>query len=182
MTLARAAIVRAHRRVEDRRKVNPRVRHEVRLELGQVDIQRAVEALAGGDRADHLGDQAVQMLVTRALDTEAVLADIVHSLIVDEEGSVRVFDGDVGGQHCVVGLYHGGDPGRRQDGEPQLGLSSILGGESCFIAEILPVESSSDLCKGMARDPFPLPTIPSEFAWVEFDWVCELPPSSRAIT
>ncbi|KAF7172830.1 hypothetical protein CNMCM5623_004959 [Aspergillus felis] len=51
-----------------------------------------------------------------------------------------------------------------------------------FIADISPAESSSDLSESPARDPFPLPSMPSEFDWVEFDWVCEPPPSSRAIT
>ncbi|GFF44471.1 hypothetical protein IFM46972_07558 [Aspergillus udagawae] len=51
-----------------------------------------------------------------------------------------------------------------------------------FIADISPAESPSDLSESPARDSFPLPSMPSEFDWVEFDWVCEPPPSSRAIT
>ncbi|GIJ89415.1 hypothetical protein Asppvi_008355 [Aspergillus pseudoviridinutans] len=48
-----------------------------------------------------------------------------------------------------------------------------------FIAEISLAERSFDLSESPARDPFPLPRIPSEFDWLEFDWVCEPPPSSK---
>ncbi|GAQ10151.1 probable arabinan endo-1,5-alpha-L-arabinosidase A [Aspergillus lentulus] len=51
-----------------------------------------------------------------------------------------------------------------------------------LIAEISPVERSFDLSESPARDSFSLPSMPSEFDWVEFDWVCEPPPSSKAIT
>ncbi|GFF22365.1 uncharacterized WD repeat-containing protein alr2800 [Aspergillus udagawae] len=51
-----------------------------------------------------------------------------------------------------------------------------------FIAEISPVERSFDLSKSPARDSFSLPSMPSDFDWVEFDWICEPPPSSKAIT
>lgn len=48
--------------------MNARERHEVGLELIQVDIEGTVEAQAGGDRANHLGDEPVEMIKARARD------------------------------------------------------------------------------------------------------------------
>ena len=51
-----------HRRVRSQHEVDPRVRHEVRLELGDVHVQSAVEAERRGQRRDALADEAVKIL------------------------------------------------------------------------------------------------------------------------
>jgi pheromone shutdown protein TraB len=56
--------------------VDARVRHQVGLELGQVDVQRAVEAERRGERRDDLADQTVQVGVRRALDVEVATAQV----------------------------------------------------------------------------------------------------------
>jgi hypothetical protein len=56
--------------------VDARVRHQVGLELGDVDVQRAVEAERRGERRDDLGDEAVQVRVRRALDVEVAAAQV----------------------------------------------------------------------------------------------------------
>lgn len=71
------------------------------------------------------------MLVRGTGDVEVTAADIVDGLIVDKEGTVRVLDGAVGGQDSVVGLDDGrGETRSRVDGELQLGLLAVLGGQA----------------------------------------------------
>jgi hypothetical protein len=56
--------------------VDARVRDEVGLELGDVDVERAVEAQRRGQRRDDLADEAVQVRVRRALDVEVAAAQM----------------------------------------------------------------------------------------------------------
>lgn len=83
--------------VADQRVVNTRVRHQVGLELVQVDIEGTVEAQTGRDRADHLSDQAVEMLVIWSRDVEVTSANVVDGFVVDQECAVGVLNGAVGG-------------------------------------------------------------------------------------
>jgi hypothetical protein len=64
------------------------VRNQVRLELVQIHIQGAIEAEGRRDRGDDLGDQSVQVLERRARDIEVATADIIDSLIVDQERAI----------------------------------------------------------------------------------------------
>ena len=121
---------RDDRRVGGQREVDARVRHQVRLELGQVDVQGAVEAQWGRDGGDNLADQPVQVGVRRPLDVQIPAADVVDGLVVDHEGAVRVLQGGVRGQDGVVRLDHGrGHLWRRVDGELQLGLLAVVDAE-----------------------------------------------------
>ena len=99
-----ALLVRHNRRVADERIVNARVWNQIGLELCQVDIQSAVKPQAGCDGAHDLSDEAIEMLVVGTRNVKISTANVVHSLIVDEESAVRVLDGAVGGEDCVVGL------------------------------------------------------------------------------
>jgi hypothetical protein len=111
--------------------VNARVWHQVGLELVQVDIERTIEAQTGGDGTDNLGDQAVEMLVVGTGDVQVALADVVHSLVVNKEGAVRVLNGAVSREDSVVGLYHGGGgTGSRVNGEFELALFAVVGREA----------------------------------------------------
>ena len=118
---------RDDRSVSDQREVDTRVRHQVGLELCQVDVQGAVETQRGRDGGDDLADQPVQVGVGRALDVEVAAADVVDGLVVDHEGAVRVLQRGVGGQDGVVGLHHSrGHLRRRVNGELQLGLLAVV--------------------------------------------------------
>ena len=46
--------------------MNSGVGNEIGLELVQIDIERTIETETGCDRADDLGDQAVEMFEIRA--------------------------------------------------------------------------------------------------------------------
>lgn len=125
-----ATLTRDDRCVGDQRVVDTRERHQVGLELGQVDIESTIEAQTGGDGADDLCDEAVQVVIAGAGDIQVATADVVDSLVVHQEGAVGVLDGAVGRQDSVVGLHHGGRHARRRvDGELELGLLAVLGRE-----------------------------------------------------
>lgn len=117
--------------VADQGVVDTRVRYQVGLELVQVDVERTIEAEGGSNRADDLGDQAVEVLVTRAGDVQVATADVIDSLVVDKEGTVRVLDRAVSRQHSVVGFNNSGrDTGSWVDGELQLALLAILSSQA----------------------------------------------------
>lgn len=130
-TLMRAPVGRDDRSVADQGVVDTRIGDQVGLELVEVDIERAIEPQGRGDGADDLGNQAVQVLVARAGDVQVATADVVDSLVVDEEGAVGVLDRAVGRQDGIVGLNDGGrHAGGRVDGELQLALLAVLGGQA----------------------------------------------------
>ena len=70
--------------------MDARVGDQVGLELGDVDVQGAVETERGGQRGDGLGQQAVQVGVGGALDVEVATADVIKSLVVDLVGDIGV--------------------------------------------------------------------------------------------
>jgi len=50
--------------------VDPGVGHQVRLELGEIHVQGAVEPQRGRNRGDDLTDQTIQVGVRRSLDVQ----------------------------------------------------------------------------------------------------------------
>lgn len=119
------------RRVADQRVVDTRVRHEVGLELVQIDVESTVETQRRRDRAHDLGDQAVQVFVRRSGNIQVASANVIDSLVVNQECAVRVLNGAVGGQNGIVGLDHsGGNAWSRVNGELELGLLAVLSGQS----------------------------------------------------
>lgn len=104
------------------------VGHKVGLELVQIDVEGTVESQRRGDGADDLGDETVQVLVARAGNIEVPPADVVDSLVVDEECTVGVLDGAVRRKHGVVGLDNCCRDSRgRVYGELKLALLAVLG-------------------------------------------------------
>lgn len=101
--------------------MNPWVGNQIGLELVEIDIESTVEAQAGGDGADNLGDETVEVLVAGAGDVKVATTDVVDGLVVNKESTVGVLDGAVGGEHSVVRLNDGGGNTRGGvDGELQL--------------------------------------------------------------
>jgi hypothetical protein len=122
---------RDDRGVRGEHEVDARVGDEVGLELGDVDVQGAVEAERGRQRGGHLGEEAVEVGVGRALDVEVAAADVVERLVVEAEGHVRVLEEGVRGEHGVVGLDDRvGDLRRRRDAERELRLAAVVDGEA----------------------------------------------------
>ena len=111
--------------------MNPRVRHQVGLELVQIHVERAVEAQRGRDGGDDLTDEPIQVAVSRPFDVQVALANVVNGLVVDHEGAIGMLQRRVGGENRVVRLHDGGgDLRRRIDGEFQLGFLTVIHGET----------------------------------------------------
>lgn len=111
--------------------MDTRERNQVRLELGQIDIQGTVETETGGNGTDDLSNQTVQVLITRAGNIQLTMANVIDGLIVNKESAIGVLNGAVGGQDGVVGLDHSsGYAGGRVNGELQLGFLAVFGSET----------------------------------------------------
>jgi hypothetical protein len=122
---------RNNRSVADERVVNTGVRNKVGLELVEIDVERTIKSERRGNGADNLSNKAVQVLVRRSGDIEVATADIVDSLVIDEESTVRVLNGAVSRQDSVVRLNNGSrGSGSRVDGELELGLLAVLSRET----------------------------------------------------
>lgn len=129
--LVRATIAGHNRSIRDQRVVDTRIRHQVGLELGQINVEGTIEAQAGSDGADDLGDETVEVLVAGARNVQVAMADVVDGLIVNQESAVSVLNSAVGGQNGVVGLNNcSRHAGRRVDRELEFGLLAILAGET----------------------------------------------------
>merc|ERR1712060_679322 len=112
-------------------KVDTRVRHQVGLELGDIDVQSTIETKGSRQGRDDLGNQSVQVGVGRALDIQVAAADIVQSLVIDLVGDIGVLQQGVDAQHGVVGLDNGGGNLRaRPHSEGDLGLLSVIDGQT----------------------------------------------------
>ena len=112
-------------------EVDARVRDEVGLELGDVDVQGAVEAERGREGRDDLRDEPVQVGVRRALDVEVAPGDVVDRLVVEHDGDVGVLEERVRREHAVVRLDDGRrDLRRRVHGEAHLRLLAVVHGEA----------------------------------------------------
>merc|ERR1719420_422988 len=108
-----------------------RVRHEVGLELGDIDVEGSVEAERRRERRDHLREKPIQVRVRRALDVEVAAADIVQGLVVHLVGHVRVLQEAVHAKHGIVRLdARRGDLRARPHGERDLRLLAVVDRET----------------------------------------------------
>lgn len=129
--LVRALVGRDDRGVADQGVVDTRVGDQVGLEFVQIDVECTIESQGGRDGADDLGDQAVEVLVAWAAYVQVATADVVNSLVIDEERAVGILNRAMSRQNGVVGLNNGSrDTRGRVDGELQLALLAVLGGQT----------------------------------------------------
>ena len=82
--------------IRGEREMNPGVRHQVGLELRQVDVEGTVKSQRGSDGADDLTDETVKVGVGWSLYVQVAAADVVNSLVIDHKCAVRVFKSSVG--------------------------------------------------------------------------------------
>jgi hypothetical protein len=81
--LMRALLGRDDRCITNQWVVNAGVWDQIGLELVQVDVERTVKAQTGGNGADNLSNQAIEVLVVGTRNIQAAAADIVDSLVID---------------------------------------------------------------------------------------------------
>lgn len=71
------------------------------------------------------------MLKRWSCDTKVTTADIVDCFIVNQESTITVLNGAVGGKNCVVRLNNSGrNPRSWVDSKFELGLLAVVGGEA----------------------------------------------------
>lgn len=83
---------RNNRSVADQGVVDTRVGNQVGLKLVQVDVESTIESQRGSDGADNLSNQAVEVLVAWAGNVQVAAANVVNSLVVNQEGAVGVLN------------------------------------------------------------------------------------------
>ncbi|KAB1267139.1 hypothetical protein Cadr_000017993 [Camelus dromedarius] len=109
------------------REVDARIGHQVGLEFCQIDIQGSIKPQGNGDGGYNLTYQPIQVCVGWVLNIEVSMTDVIDSLVVYHEGTIRVLQDGMGGQDRVVGLnYSCGNLGGWVNGELKLGLLAII--------------------------------------------------------
>ena len=104
---------------------------QVSLELGDIDVKGTIESEGSGQRGDNLGNKSVKVGVGWSLDIEVSSADIIDGLVIKDDGDIGVLKKGVSGEDGVVWLNNGGgDLWGWVDGETELGLLTVIDGES----------------------------------------------------
>ena len=80
------------------------VRDQVSLELSKIDVESTIKTERGGDSGDDLGNQTVEVAVSRAFNVKVAAADVEHSLVVNSKTAVGMLKYGVGRENSVVGL------------------------------------------------------------------------------
>lgn len=118
-------------RIRGQHEVDAGVRHQVGLELGDVDVQGPIESERGGQTGNDLGDQAIEVSVRWLGNVQVTSANVIQSLVVKAEGTIGVFQKSMGGKDGVVGLYDSSGHLRTgRDGKRELGFASIVNRET----------------------------------------------------
>jgi len=117
--------------VRGKHEMDSGVWDQVGLELSDIDVKGTIESEGGSKGGDNLSDESVEVGVGWSLNIEGSSADIVDGLVVEHDGDVSVLEERVGGQDGVVWLNNsGGDLWGWVDGETELGLLTVIDGES----------------------------------------------------
>ena len=129
--LVKSLLSRDDGSVRRKHEVDAGVRHQVGLELGHINVQGTIETKRGRKRRNDLSNEAVEVRVRGALNIEIAPAHIIESLVVKAEGAIGVLQKGVGGKDGVVRLDDSrGHLRRRRDSKRELGLPSIIDGQS----------------------------------------------------
>merc|ERR1719263_1050473 len=90
--------------VAGKHEVNAWVRHQVGLELGDVDVERTIETQGGCERGDDLRQETVQVGVCWPLNVQVAAADVVERLVIIHDCYIGVLKQRVDTKHSVVRL------------------------------------------------------------------------------
>mmetsp|Transcript_12817 Transcript_12817/g.25953 ORF Transcript_12817/g.25953 Transcript_12817/m.25953 type:complete len:313 (+) Transcript_12817:112-1050(+) len=118
-------------RIRRQHEMDARVWHQVRLELGDVHVQRTVKSKRRRQGRDDLCQQPIEICVGRALNVEVPSADIVQRFIVIHNRHICVLEERMNAKDRVVRLHHGRRHlGARPHGEAELALFAVVHGEA----------------------------------------------------
>ena len=81
--------------------------HQVGLELGDIDIKRAIESEGSSEGGDNLCNESVQVGVSWSLDIKVSSADIIDGLVINHNGDISMLKEGMGGKDGVVWLNNG---------------------------------------------------------------------------
>jgi hypothetical protein len=111
--------------------MDARVGHKVGLELRDINIEGTIESERSSQGRHNLGNQSVQVSVSRSLDIQVSAAHIVQGLVIQAESTVSVLKKGMGGQDVVVWLHNSSGHLRgRGHSEGKLRLASIVNRKS----------------------------------------------------
>ena len=74
------------------------------MERSDVDVEGTIKTEGGSEGGDNLSDEAIEVGVGRALNVQAIEANVVDGLVVEHDGDVGVLEERVGGEHRVLRL------------------------------------------------------------------------------
>merc|ERR1719149_116797 len=107
--------------------MNAWVRHQVCLELCDVDIESSIETQRGSQRGDDLRQESVQVGVSGTFNVQVATADVIERLVVVHDGDICMLQQRVHAQNCVVWLDDCcGHLWAGPHGETQLGLLAVI--------------------------------------------------------
>jgi len=111
--------------------MNTRIRHQIGLEFGDIDVEGTIETQGSGQRGDDLGQQTIEVSVGGALDVQRTTANVVQRLVVNLIGDIGVFKERMDTQDGVVRFDNrGGNLRTAPHGERDLGLLAVVDGEA----------------------------------------------------
>mmetsp|Transcript_3385 Transcript_3385/g.6783 ORF Transcript_3385/g.6783 Transcript_3385/m.6783 type:complete len:287 (+) Transcript_3385:607-1467(+) len=114
-------------RVGREHEMNARVGDQVCLKFRDIDIQGTVKTQGRRQGRNDLGNQAIKIGVSRALNVEVALADIIQGFIVEAKGTIRVLEESMSGKYRVVRFHDGRrDSGRGRHGKGKLGFAAVI--------------------------------------------------------
>ena len=117
--------------IRGKHEMDSGVGDQVGLELSDIDVEGTIESEGGGQGGDDLGDESVEIGVGGSLNVEVSSADVIDGLVIDHNSNIGMLEEGVGREDGVVGLNNGGGNLRgRIDGESELGLLTVIDGES----------------------------------------------------
>lgn len=82
--------------------MDARVRDQVSLEFTHVDVEGTIETEGSCEGRNNLACHGIQVLVGRLVNAEVVVANAVHSFVIQGEGNIAVLQQGMGRQDCVV--------------------------------------------------------------------------------
>mmetsp|Transcript_35187 Transcript_35187/g.53993 ORF Transcript_35187/g.53993 Transcript_35187/m.53993 type:complete len:303 (-) Transcript_35187:18-926(-) len=122
---------RDDRCVRGKHKVDTWVWNKIGLEFVHIHVEGSIETKRGSQRRDNLRNKAVKVGVGWTFNVQVLLAHIIKRFVIKAESTVSVFKKGMGREHGVVWFYNSsGNLWRRRDGEGELGLASVVNGET----------------------------------------------------
>ena len=118
-------------RIRSQHKVNSRVWYQVSLEFSNINIKGSIESKGCSEGWNNLSNKSVQVSVSWSLNIQFSLAHIIKCFIVKTECNISMLQKSMGWENRVIWLNYGGRNFRRRGNSKwQLGLSTVINGET----------------------------------------------------